>query len=186
MKKLIVIISLLFTAGILFAQTLPQATHIHYPNAAMALPDMTSSQVSQNTVFWGGSSLTKLTVKDSIGLGGKSGVARADTQVYIIPVSHITVCYPYTSLLFYKDSSGTATIVMSFWQSNDLYAWEPCYVTSGSAYTKTFTVSASGFNYVDFFGNLVTLQGKYFMYYMIASNTASAKTKYAGATKFIF
>jgi hypothetical protein len=89
-----------------------------------------------------------------------------DTVAYIIPITHMNDIYPYFNTYWVKSGSGTATITMSFFQSNDpTNSTNFKAVVAGvaqSAYTKTLTLSATGWaNDVSFARDTARFEGRY-------------------------
>lgn len=123
--------------------------------------------------------------------GTVNGVASDSLQVsdsiaYQISVSHTNAVDPFLTWEWLKIGSGTASITLSFLQSNDNVNWFP--VLKGvaqSAYNKTYSLSATGWNVVSFASDTARFEGKYLKVYYITSNTASVKGKLSGILKTI-
>lgn len=104
-----------------------------------------------------------------------------DTVAYIIPITHTNDIFPYFNLYWNKSGAGTATVTMSFWQSNDPtndVNFKP--VVAGVAqatYTKSFVLSASGWNEVSFARDTARFEGRYLKVQYHTSNTASVGGK---------
>jgi hypothetical protein len=104
-----------------------------------------------------------------------------DTVAYIIPITHTNDIFPYFNLSWLKSGAGTATVTMSFWQSNDPTNganFKP--VVAGVAqttYTKTFTLSSSGWNEVSFARDTARFEGRYLKVQYHTSATASVGGK---------
>jgi hypothetical protein len=82
----------------------------------------------------------------------------------------------FHSFYWTKVGAATATVAVNYFQSNDNVNYFP--VTKGSAqsaYTKSFTLSASGANNVSFTQDSAVLEGRYLKIQLITSNTASVK-----------
>lgn len=104
----------------------------------------------------------------------------SDSIAYIVPVLHTNRVAPYINWYWNKIGSGTATITLSFLQGNDPTQLFP--VKAGVAqttYTKSYTLSASGAQEVDFGRDTARFEGRYLKIYFITSNTASVKGKLA-------
>lgn len=122
---------------------------------------------------------------DYIDLGGTSATGDTlqvtDTVAYIIPITHINDIFPYFNLNWNKSGAGTATVTMSFWQSNDPTNSTNFFpVKAGVAqttYTKTFTLSASGWNEVSFARDTARFEGRYLKVQYHTSNTANVGGK---------
>lgn len=126
-----------------------------------------------------------ITQGEYIDLGGTSSTGDTlqvtDTVAYIIPITHTNDIFPYFNWYWNKSGSGTATITMSFWQSNDptnSTNFKP--VVAGvaqSTYTKSFVLSASGWNEVSFARDTARFEGRYLKVQFHTSNTASVGGK---------
>jgi hypothetical protein len=98
----------------------------------------------------------------------------SDTIAAIIPVNHTNDIDLFSSWYWLKVGSGTATITASYWQSNDGANWRP--VIKGvldSAYTRIFTLSASGWNYIDTKVDTARFTGRFLKIQLMTSSTAS-------------
>jgi hypothetical protein len=107
---------------------------------------------------------------------GSDSLQVSDSIAYIVPVTHLNVNDVFHSFYWTKVGSGTATLAVNYFQSNDNVNYFA--VTKGSAqsaYTKSFTISASGANYVSFAQDSAVLTGRYLKIQLITSNTASVK-----------
>jgi len=128
-------------------------------------------------VDWGG---VNLAYRDSIKV--------SDTLEYVIPVTHTSIIYPYTSFRWYKVGAGTATLSVEFYQANDkTLSWLPVqYITSGALadYTKTLTISASGYYDWSFMSDSARFEGRYLKIVLRTTSTATVHGKIAGRTKF--
>lgn len=108
----------------------------------------------------------------------------SDTVAYIIPVSHLNDVGAYHQWYWAKSGSGTAAIQLAFFQSLDGLNYTP--VTKGaaaSAYTKTYSLSASGWSYVDFKADSASFQGRYLKVWYKTDGTASVGGKVYSITK---
>lgn len=118
-------------------------------------------------------------------LGGTPALPADSLQVtdsisYIVPITHTGVIYPYASFVWNKIGAGTATVAATFYQSNDLLTWFPLLKgIAQSAYTKSYTLSASGTNEIDMKRDTVPIGAKYFRVTLITTSTASVKGKLA-------
>jgi hypothetical protein len=102
----------------------------------------------------------------------------SDSIAYIIPLSHTNDIAPYYTWYWNKIGSGTATITLSFLQSNDNVNWQA--VLKGQAqstYTKSYTLSANTWSEVSFQRDTAFVMGRYLKVYFITSSTASVKGK---------
>lgn len=118
-------------------------------------------------------------------LGGTPGLPSDSLQVtdsisYIIPITHAGVLCPYATFVWSKIGSGTATVAATFFQSGDLLTWFPLLKgVAQSTYSKSYTLSASGTNEIDFKRDTVPIGAKYVRITLITSATASVKGKLA-------
>lgn len=102
----------------------------------------------------------------------------SDSIAYFIPVQHTNNVAPYYTWYWNKIGAGTATVTLTFLQSNDNVNWFA--VPKGvamSAYTKTYTLSANTWSNVSFAVDTAKFEGRYMKVYFITSNTASVKGK---------
>lgn len=123
-------------------------------------------------------------------LGGVYPTAPADSLLvsdsiaWILPIQHTNKVIPYINWYWNKIGAGTATVTLQFLQGNDPTQLFP--VKAGVAqttYTKSYTLSASGGNEVDFARDTAQFNGKYLKIYFITSSTASVKGKLAVRVK---
>lgn len=137
-----------------------------FPQAGTRLK--TTSSVNQgNFIDFGGTNLV-----------GVDSLQVTDTIRYIIPISHLNEITPYYTWTWTKIGSGTASITQNFYTSNDGVNFFP--VLKGvaqSAYTKSYTLSATGANEVDFARDTARVNGRYLQIQFITSSTASVKGK---------
>lgn len=102
----------------------------------------------------------------------------SDTVAYILPVNHLNDVDFYQQFYWSKSGSGTATLVVAFLQSNDPYNFVAVPKGgAGSAYTKSYTLSASGWNYISFKADTASFTGRYLKITYTTSNTASVGGK---------
>lgn len=102
----------------------------------------------------------------------------SDTVAYVFPVNHTNDVDLYQSFYWNKSGAGTATLTVLFFQGNDPYNLTA--VTKGvlqSAYTKAFSLSASGWNYISFANDTARFTGRYLKVEYMTSNTASVGGK---------
>jgi hypothetical protein len=122
---------------------------------------------------------TNLTPSDSLQV--------TDSLAYIIPIDHVNEVFPYLTFLWNKIGSGTATLQVNFFQSNDPTNFYP--VKAGVAqttYSKTFTLSASAANEISFQRDTAQFYGRYLKVQFITSATASVKGKLFNRLKTYF
>lgn len=101
-----------------------------------------------------------------------------DSLAYIIPLSHTNKISGYMSWYWNKIGAGTATIALTFLQGNSAYDLQPLKAgVAQTTYTKSYTLSASGFNEVNFARDSVRIDGRYLKVYFITTSTASVKGK---------
>ncbi len=102
----------------------------------------------------------------------------SDSIAYFIPVQHTNNVFPYMTWYWNKIGAGTATVTLTFLQSNDNVNWFA--VPQGvakAAYTKSYTLSANTWSNVSFKTDTATFEGRYMKVYFITSATASVKGK---------
>ena len=156
---------------------------------AMALMVLPSTKSDAQTRVVNGLAVTQ---GNTLVYGALNGVPSDSLQVsdsiaYQISMVHTNVIDPIITWQWTKIGAGTASITLSFLQSNDNVNWFP--VPKGSAlaaYNKTYTLSASGWNLVSFAQDTARFEGKYLKVYYITSNTASVKGKLYGILKTSF
>ena len=112
--------------------------------------------------------------------GPSDSLQVSDSIAYIVPILHLNKVWPYINFQWNKIGSGTATVTLSFLQGNDptnLFA-----IKAGVAqatYTKSYTISASGPQEIDFARDTAYFNARYLKIYFITSSTASVKVKIA-------
>ena len=107
---------------------------------------------------------------------GSDSLQVSDSIAYIVPITHLNLVDVFHSFYWTKVGTGTATLAVNYFQSNDNVNYFA--VTKGSAqsaYTKSFTLSASGANDVSFTQDSAVLEGRYLKIQLITSRTASVK-----------
>lgn len=115
---------------------------------------------------------------------GKDTLAVSDTIAYISNIVHTNKVTPYLNFSWLKIGSGTATLNVAFAQSNDGVTWFP--LTAGvtqAAYSKTYTLSASGTNEVSFTRDTVMFDGIYLKMTFKTGSTASVQGSLSGRLK---
>src|ERR1044072_2492818 len=104
-----------------------------------------------------------------------------DKVAYIIPITHTNDLFPYFNVYWNKSGAGTATVTASFYQSNspDNTTFKPVVAgVSQSTYTKTLTLSASGWaNDISFARDTARFEGRYLKVQYVTSATASVGGK---------
>ena len=111
----------------------------------------------------------------------------SDTIQYIIPVTHTNGVEPYLTMYWKKILSGTATLTVNFYQANDPAIADFITVKKGKsagAYTKTLTLSASGWSDISFAQDTAKFEGRYLLVEYITSSTATVKGKMFNRMKF--
>ena len=120
-----------------------------------------------------------------LGVSPKDTLAVSDTIAYIIPMDHTNTINLYQTFYWTKIGSGTATMDAKFFQSNNGTDWVA--VKQGvaqSAYSKTFTLSASGgANEIDFRADTALVSGRYLKIQYKTSSTASVQGSIATRLK---
>ena len=134
--------------------------------------------------------------KTSAGIAKELGISNgtvndilmvSDTLQYILPVSHTNMVNPFISTYWSKISSGTATVTVNFLQANDPTPANFVAIAKGknlTAYTKTLTLSASGWTNISFVQDTAKFEGRYLMVKFITSATASVKGKLFNRARF--
>ena len=110
-----------------------------------------------------------------------------DTAQYIIPVTHQNGVNPFLATYWKKVGSGTATLTLNFYQSNDPTPANFVTIKKGKAlgaYTKTLTYSASGWQQISFAQDTAAFEGRYLKVEFITSSTASVNGKLFNRMKF--
>lgn len=110
------------------------------------------------------------------GLGSADTLAVSDTVAYIVPITGQNRYLPFLSFGWTKIGSGTATLTATFYEGNSTNNFKQ--LLSGSAnaaYTKSFTLSASSTQFVDFLADSVKVSGRYLKIQYLTSNTASVQ-----------
>lgn len=108
----------------------------------------------------------------------------SDSIAYLTPVGHVNDVAITHVWYWNKIGTGTATITLTYWWSLDNVNWFQC--TQGvaeTAYTKNFTLSASGWQSVDFQRDSIRFPGRFLKTYYITSATASVKGKLINIVK---
>lgn len=107
-----------------------------------------------------------------------------DSIAYLISVIHQHQVDPYLTWEWQKIGSGTASITLNFFQSNDNVNWFPVPVgVAHASYSKTYTLSATTFSQIDFAADSARYSGKYLKLQYFTSSTASVKGKLYGVLK---
>jgi len=120
----------------------------------------------------------------NIGVSPKDTLAVSDTIAYIIPIEHTNKVNFYQTFKWTKIGAGTATMDLQFWQSNNGTDWLTLKQgVNMIAYTKTFTLSATGTNEIDFARDTVTVSARYLKIQYKTSNTSSVQGSVATTVK---
>ena len=167
MKKLILFLSLVFMFAVSYA---------HKPVIGTLPTTYVSSTSNSITVDFAGVNLVPV---DSLMV--------SDTLQYILPVSHTNMVEPFISSYWNKISSGTATVTVNFLQSNDPAVANFVAIKKGknlTGYTKTLTLTASGWTNISFVQDTAQFEGRYLMVQFITSATASVKGKLFNRARF--
>ena len=119
---------------------------------------------------------TPQTPTDSLGV--------SDTTVYIIPITHTNLPFPYMSWQWTKVGAGTATIALTFTQSDDNVNYFPVLKGVGqSSYVKNYSLSATTASEVEFWRDTAVVSARYLKATWITTSTASVKGKLHGRVK---
>lgn len=104
----------------------------------------------------------------------------SDTVAYILPITHTNNIDVYSEWYWQKNGAGTATMTISFLQSNSPFGpFTACLKgVAQSAYTKTATLSASGWQTpISFANDTVRVEGRYLKVQYMTSSTVSVGGK---------
>lgn len=127
----------------------------------------TATVFQGNTIYYGGFNQT---AQDSLQV--------SDSIAYYTYISHQNDVAPYLTWFWNKIGSGTATITLTFWQSNDNVNYFQLKAGVAQAnYSKSYTLAANTWSEVDFARDSVRFDGRYLKTYFITSSTASVKGK---------
>lgn len=111
-------------------------------------------------------------------------LAVTDSLSYIYQITGGVRYNPFISLAWTKIGAGTATVTCKLFQSNQGGVngnYQQCVSgVANTAYTKVFTFSATGVNYLDAFADSVKISGRYLKVQFYTSNTASVQGALAG------
>lgn len=128
----------------------------------------TTSYINQGQfIDFGG---TNLTPSDSLQV--------SDSLAYIIPITHNNDIDLYHTFYWSKIGAGTATLTINYLQGNDATNFFP--VKKGVAqsdYTKSLTLSSSGWYNFSTALDTATVSGRYLKVQFITSSTSSVKGK---------
>jgi hypothetical protein len=107
-------------------------------------------------------------VGDSIGI--------SDTLNYILPINHANITELHGQINWTKVGAGTATVTANFLQSEDNINYYSVLKGVGkTAYTKTYTFSATGANEFSTAADTAYIGARYIKIQYITSNTASVQ-----------
>lgn len=110
----------------------------------------------------------------TLGVSPKDTLAVSDTIAYIIPVEHTNKVNFYHTFKWTKIGSGTATVDVRYFQSNDNLTYFPVLAgVSMTALVKTFTISTTGENEIDLARDSTNFAGRYLKVQYKTSSTAS-------------
>lgn len=105
----------------------------------------------------------------------------SDTLAYVFPITHANDVDCFLQWYWNKSGSGTAGITLTFYQSNDPYNFATgSQLTAGvnkTSYSKTYSLTSSGWSYVSFKQDSVNFVGRYLKVQYLTSNTASVGGK---------
>lgn len=103
----------------------------------------------------------------------------SDTLVNVIPITRLGTCWPYLTWYWQKVGSGTATLTVSFQQGNDPtnVVFPVLKGVLDSVYKKTYTLSASGWNEIDFRRDTALFSGRYLYIRLQTTSTANVGGK---------
>lgn len=162
--KNFLVLSVFLALGVLF---IPPAVHAQTRQVTTAPVFALPSTTTGNFVYFGG-----------YGQVPGDSLQVSDSIAYFTSVAHINEVEPVHTWYWNKIGSGTATITLTYWWSNDGVNYFQC--TQGAAeaaYTKTFSPTANTWYSVDFSRDSIRFPGRYLKTYFITSATASVKGK---------
>lgn len=109
----------------------------------------------------------------------------SDTVAYIIPIQHLNDITIYHQWYWLKSGAGTATMTVSFFQSNDPFNFVAVKAGAAqSAYTKVISLSATGWQTpISFLADTARFEGRYLKVQYMTSATASVGGKVFSRTK---
>jgi hypothetical protein len=123
------------------------------------------------------------------GTGSTDTIAVSDSISYVWPITGGIQYFPNLSFQWTKIGAGTATLGAKFYQCNTSGACTGVTVTNANpllagvantAYSKTYTLSASGVNYIDMLADSVKVSGRYLKVVFFTTSTASVSGAIGG------
>lgn len=121
------------------------------------------------------------------GVSPKDTLNVSDTIAYVIPIEHTNQVNFYQTFRWVKIGAGTATMDIQYFQSNDGTNWFT--VKKGvlqTAYSKTFTLSSSQYNEVDFALDTARVSARYLKVQFKTSATSSVSGAVSSRLKSYF
>jgi hypothetical protein len=120
----------------------------------------------------------------ALGGGTADTIVVSDTVEYIMMVNRTNTVNPELDLLYTKIGSGTATMKLELFESKDGTGYTA--VKKGknqSAYTKTLTLTATGYTNIPFRADTAYFTGRYLKARWSTTSTASVKGKITNLLK---
>ena len=145
-----------------------------------------SAQVKSKVLpgFAGGSYSAFGTSGYSYSPGATDTLAVTDSVAYIYQITGGVRYVPFISLAWTKIGAGTATVTCKLFQSNQGGVsgnYQQCVAgLANTAYSKSFTFSATGVNYLDAFADSVKVSGRFLKVQFYTSGTANVQGSIAG------
>jgi hypothetical protein len=165
MKKLILFLSFALVAASSFAQLRTKTLPSQSQGATWDFPGSFFPSATSPT--------PGLSISDTLQV--------SDTVAYIVPINHTNDVDFFDQVYWNKIGSGTATITVTFYQSNDPYNFATgSQLTSGVAktsYSKTISGTSSLWTYISFKQDSVNFVGRYLKVQYMTSSTASVGGK---------
>lgn len=151
--------------------------------SAFTLPAQTRSRVMPS--FPGGSySVFGTTGYNVSATGTTDTIAVTDSIAYIYPITGGREYSPFISFTWTKIGAGTATLAAKFFEGNQgSTTGNFTAVLAGSAnaaYTKSYTLSATGTNYISFMNDSAKISGRYLKIQFYTTSTANVSGSIKG------
>jgi hypothetical protein len=116
----------------------------------------------------------------TLGGGTADTIVVSDTVEYIMFVNRTNIVYPELDLLWTKIGAGTATLKVEFFESKDGVTSSYTACKKGKAqgaYTKTLTLTATGYTPISFRADTALFTGRYLKTKYSTTSTATVKGK---------
>jgi hypothetical protein len=122
----------------------------------------------------------------SLGGGTADTIVVSDTVNYVMFVNRTNIVYPEMDLLWTKVGAGTATLKVAFFESKDgtTTGYTTCKKGKAQgAYTKTLTLTATGYTPISFRADTALCTGRYLKIQYTTTSTATVKGKITNLLK---